>query len=236
MRLAKEIGAKKLQAYCDSQLVANQFSGEYVAKNDRMDAYLKVVQVLAREFDTFALTKIPRSDNSSADALAALASTSDPDLRRVIPVESIGTPNIDIGETSMAIVTLEPGVDDAEEMNEPMDPEQVLLPDDWREEIRDYIHDGKVPTDRWAARRLKAKSAHYMVLDGNLFRRSASGPLMICVSGSESRLVMEETHSGAGGNHSVGRALAMKIKKNGHFWPTMIADCEAFASKCEPCQ
>ncbi|XP_024009949.1 uncharacterized protein LOC112085152 [Eutrema salsugineum] len=34
LRLAKGIGAEHIHAYCDSQLVANQFHGEYEAKND----------------------------------------------------------------------------------------------------------------------------------------------------------------------------------------------------------
>ncbi|XP_019091135.1 PREDICTED: uncharacterized protein K02A2.6-like [Camelina sativa] len=45
-----------------------------------------------------------------------------------------------------------------------------------------------------------------------------------------------EMHEGEGGNHSGGRALALKIKKDGHYWPTMMADCETFAAKCEACQ
>lgn len=77
LRLAKAIGEKRIDAFCDSQLVAMQFSGDYKAKNDRMDAYLKVVQRLAEEFTNFTLTKIPRGDNTSADGLAALASSSD---------------------------------------------------------------------------------------------------------------------------------------------------------------
>lgn len=33
--------------------LANQFSGEYEAKKERLDAYLKVVQELSKEFDFF---------------------------------------------------------------------------------------------------------------------------------------------------------------------------------------
>ncbi|XP_013632851.1 PREDICTED: uncharacterized protein LOC106338416 [Brassica oleracea var. oleracea] len=47
LRLAKAIKTKRLSAYCDSQLFARQFSGDYDARNDRMDAYLKIVQGLA---------------------------------------------------------------------------------------------------------------------------------------------------------------------------------------------
>ena len=52
LRLAKAVKAKRLSAYCDSQLVASQFSGDYDARNDRMDAYLKIVQGLAAEEKT----------------------------------------------------------------------------------------------------------------------------------------------------------------------------------------
>ncbi|XP_056853285.1 uncharacterized protein LOC130502505 [Raphanus sativus] len=39
LRLARAVKAKRLSAYCDSQLVASQFSGDYDARNERMDAY-----------------------------------------------------------------------------------------------------------------------------------------------------------------------------------------------------
>ena len=86
---------KKIHALVDSQLVASQYSGDYGAKNNKMETYLKIVRKLAGNFETFELTKIPRGDNAPAFALASLASTSDPDLRRVIPVESIDQPSID---------------------------------------------------------------------------------------------------------------------------------------------
>ena len=68
LNLARGLKIGKIQAFCDSQLVANQ------------------------------LTRIPRGENTSADALAALASTSDHRLRRVIPVEFIEKPSIELDE------------------------------------------------------------------------------------------------------------------------------------------
>ncbi|KAF8105005.1 hypothetical protein N665_0164s0021 [Sinapis alba] len=75
LRLAKVVGAKRLQAFCDSQLVASQYSGDYETKNERMDAYLSLTKILAAEFDQFDLTKVPREENCFADALAALESS-----------------------------------------------------------------------------------------------------------------------------------------------------------------
>ena len=102
---------RNIHSYCDSQLVVSQFSGEYEARDEWMDAYLKLVQNLAQEFVCFALTRIPRSENVQAYALAALVSSSDPGLKRVIPVEFIEHPSI----RPPIVVNLIEGQDNEEE-------------------------------------------------------------------------------------------------------------------------
>ncbi|KAG7578991.1 Ribonuclease H domain [Arabidopsis thaliana x Arabidopsis arenosa] len=99
LRLALAIGAEKIIAYCDSQLVVKQFAGDYEAKAPRMEAYLSAVKKLTGKFKEFELVLIPRGENTLADALAALASTSDPELKRVIPVECITSRSISDEET-----------------------------------------------------------------------------------------------------------------------------------------
>ena len=97
-----------MHAYCNSQLVANQYSGEYKTRDERIEAYSKVVKDLAAQFKQFSLTRIPRGENTSADALATLASTLDPDLKRVIPVETIKQPSIAISVTE--VIAIEGGI------------------------------------------------------------------------------------------------------------------------------
>jgi len=65
------------------------FNGDYEAKDSRMEAYLNVVKDLTKSFKKFELIRIPRGENMTTDALAALASTSDPKVKRVIPVDCI---------------------------------------------------------------------------------------------------------------------------------------------------
>ena len=89
LRLAKAVKAKHLSTYCDSQLVASQFTGDYDARNDRMDAYLKLVQGLAAEFKFFEIIKVPRGENVCADALAALGSKLRDQVKRTIPIHRI---------------------------------------------------------------------------------------------------------------------------------------------------
>ncbi|KAF8102784.1 hypothetical protein N665_0194s0001 [Sinapis alba] len=88
------VGAKRLQVFCDSQLVASQYSGDYEAKNERMDAYLGVTKSLAAEFDHFELIKVPREENCFADALAALGSSQRNQVRRKIPIHTVERPSI----------------------------------------------------------------------------------------------------------------------------------------------
>ncbi|KAG7552776.1 Ribonuclease H-like superfamily [Arabidopsis thaliana x Arabidopsis arenosa] len=222
LRLALGMNIKRVQAYVDSQLVANKFSGEYEAKNDTMEAYLKIVKKLSSRFTHFELTKIPRGDNAPADALAALASTSDPNLRRIIPVESIDRPSIEaIDVVNFVGTNHDPDASD---------------PTDWRVEIRDFLTDGTVPADKWAARRLRIKATKYTTLENRLLKLSATGAWLSCLHGDDVTEIMKETHMGAGGSHSGGRALALQIKKLGFYWPTMISDCKDFAAKCDQCQ
>ena len=50
LKTAERLGACHLQVFCDSQLVANQISREYQARNERMSAYLSAIQFLLAKF------------------------------------------------------------------------------------------------------------------------------------------------------------------------------------------
>ncbi|KAL0734111.1 hypothetical protein Bca4012_010321 [Brassica carinata] len=197
-----------------------------------MDAYLKLVQELVRSFDQFALTRIPRSENVQADALAALASSSDPGLKRIIPVEFIEHPSIG----PPVVVNLIRGeIEDAEEVEDQPEADSDQT-DPWLEPIRAYIVNGTLPAEKWAARKVKTQAARYVTIEGEIYKWCFSSPLMTCAEGERARRIMEEVHSGSCGNHSGRRSLAVKIKRHGYYWPTMVKECEKFARKCEKCQ
>ncbi|KAF8053249.1 hypothetical protein N665_1443s0005 [Sinapis alba] len=60
--------------------------------------------------------------------------------------------------------------------------------------------------------------------------------LLTCVGKEEAELVMIKTHEGEGGNHGGGRSLALKLKSQSYYWPTMVNDCEEYASRCDKYQ
>ena len=61
LRLGKALGAKNLLIQSDSKLVIGQIRGEYEAKEERMQKYLKLARQLAQEFDTVEFIQIPSS-------------------------------------------------------------------------------------------------------------------------------------------------------------------------------
>jgi len=88
---------------------------------------------------------------------------------------------------------------------------------DWREPIRDYILNGTLPAEKWAARKLKATCARFCVANDTLYRRIISAPDAVCIFGEQTRTVMKEVHDGTCGNHTGGRSLAFKVKKYGYY-------------------
>uniref|UniRef100_A0A2N9FJY0 RNase H type-1 domain-containing protein n=1 Tax=Fagus sylvatica TaxID=28930 RepID=A0A2N9FJY0_FAGSY len=50
LRAAKRLGADPLTIHCDSQLIVNQLTGEYMAKDERMIAYLDLARNLLKGF------------------------------------------------------------------------------------------------------------------------------------------------------------------------------------------
>ncbi|XP_013601080.1 PREDICTED: uncharacterized protein LOC106308461 [Brassica oleracea var. oleracea] len=197
LRLAKAIKAKRLSAYCDSQLVASQFSGDYDARNDRMDAYLKIVQSLtsqnsanpAAEFEFFELIKVPSGENVFADALAALGSKLWDQVKRTIPIHRIEKPSIDI-PTDQTLVA---------PVIKPATPDDDGFGPDWRTKFIDYLSKGELPNDKWEARRLKTRSAYYVVLDDELHRWTASNGQAessnkLIIDGIKKRLDLKKGH------------------------------------------
>lgn len=61
LRIARELGAKQIRVYSDSQLVVNQIMDDYQAKDPTMRAYLEKAKILLSGFSSYELTRIPRA-------------------------------------------------------------------------------------------------------------------------------------------------------------------------------
>uniref|UniRef100_A0A2N9G674 Uncharacterized protein n=1 Tax=Fagus sylvatica TaxID=28930 RepID=A0A2N9G674_FAGSY len=108
LKSAKTLEARRLIVYCDSLLVASQINGEYMARDERMSAYLLKVQTAMTDFETVRVEQIGRNLNNHADALATLASVLSADFKRFIPIETLTTPSIDQPANYINTITVGP--------------------------------------------------------------------------------------------------------------------------------
>ncbi|CAL9021230.1 unnamed protein product [Prunus brigantina] len=74
LRLAKSMSARQISIHSGSQLIVNQITADFAAKDASMSAYLSAAHQLLRKFQAYEIRQIPRSENSHADALSRLAS------------------------------------------------------------------------------------------------------------------------------------------------------------------
>ena len=82
--------------------MVRQIEDTYEAKSETMILYLQKVHDLLKKFVLVHIKHVPRAENSRADALAKLATTSQEDLDKSTPVEYLAEPSIDL--YSMVVV------------------------------------------------------------------------------------------------------------------------------------
>jgi hypothetical protein len=74
LKIAIEIGVKRLDVRGDSQLVIDQVMKNASCHDDKMEAYCKAVRTLEDKFYGIELNHVPRRYNEEADELAKIAS------------------------------------------------------------------------------------------------------------------------------------------------------------------
>ena len=108
LNLAHSMEVDQLEVCSDSQLVVMQIEDTYETKGEKMILYLKKVWELLRKFVLVQFRHIPRAENSRADALAKLATTSQEDLNKLTPVEHLSEPSVDLSSEEVSPVMSEP--------------------------------------------------------------------------------------------------------------------------------
>ncbi len=67
---AKKLGAKRVNAYLDSQLVVRQMTGEYRVRQPHLQTLYLKIQGLCMGFEHVAFHHVPREKNERADELS----------------------------------------------------------------------------------------------------------------------------------------------------------------------
>jgi hypothetical protein len=78
---------------------------------------------------------------------------------------------------------------------------------DWRDKYIAWMDRGELPSDRSEARRIARMAKSFALVDGELYKRAASGVLQRCVPIPQGRELLRDIHAGVCGHHAVLRTL-----------------------------
>ena len=180
-----------------------------------MILYLKKVLELLKNFTWVQVRHVPRAKNTRADALAKLATTPQEDLDRLIPVEHLPEPSVNIDGEEVSPVMSEPS---------------------WMDPIWDYLVDGTLPIDPKEASKLRTRSARFTIHRGTLYKRGFSTHILKCVGKKDANYVLRKVREGICGNHIGAKSLAAKTLRQRYYWPTILKDTTELVKKCKICQ
>jgi hypothetical protein len=124
---------------------------------------------------------------------------------------------------------------DADEA-EAMDTEPAPSEGDWRDKYIAWMDRGELPSDRFEARRIARMAKLFTLVDGELYKRAASGVLQRCVPIPQGRKLLRDIHAGVCGHHAAPRTLVGNVFRQGFYWPTAVTDAREIVRTCEGCQ
>jgi ribonuclease HI len=207
LRIAIELGVRRLDARGDSQLVIDQVMKNSHCRDPKMEAYCDEVRRLEDKFYGLELNHIARRYNETADELAKIASgrtTVPPDVfSRDLHQPSVkidDTPEPEAPSAQPEAPSARPEVPSAPE-GEALRVEERsgVTPDrNWQTTYLQYLHRGELPLDQAEARWLARRAKSFVLLgDGKeLYHRSPSGILQRCISIAEGQELLQDTLGG----------------------------------------
>jgi hypothetical protein len=227
--------------------------------DEKMEAYCNVVRALEDKFYGIELNHVPRRYNEEADELAKIASG-----QITVPLnvfawdvakpfvnleptpssqeEPLGAPSNPTGakrmdedpwnETFVLYLLEGYGVEEAELM----DTEPTTRTEDLRDKYITWTDRGELPSDRSEARRIARMAKSFILVDGELYKRAASGVLQWCVPIPQGRELFRDIHVGVCSHHAAPRSLVGNAFRWGFYWPTAVAGASEIVRTCEGCQ
>ena len=103
---------------------------------------------------------------------------------------------------------------------------------DWRIPLISYLKD----PGHGAERNIRRLAFKYVLIDDELYRRTAEDLLLKYLDSDQARVAMGEVHEGICGTHQSAPKMKWLLRRAGFYWPTMLSDCFKYYEGCEECQ
>ena len=88
--------------------------------------------------------------------------------------------------------------------------------------IMQFLKEDTLPEERVEADKVRRKATRYWLSENQkLYKRSFSGPYLLCVHPEMTESLLEELHEGICGSHTSSRSLAHRVITQDYWWPNM---------------
>jgi hypothetical protein len=95
---------------------------------------------------------------------------------------------------------------------------------DWRALYLNCLVREILPADKVEARRLARHAKSYVIIKGELYKKSHTKVLQRCIPTKQGRKLLEDIHRSACGHHAMPRILIGNAFRQGFNWPTVVAN------------
>uniref|UniRef100_A0A2N9EC48 Integrase catalytic domain-containing protein n=1 Tax=Fagus sylvatica TaxID=28930 RepID=A0A2N9EC48_FAGSY len=118
----------------------------------------------------------------------------------------------------------------------PKDVERIQEKNGWTLYV-DGVANSRGSANQKEAAKIRKKATRYWVSrEGKLYKKSYTGPYLLCVHLDLVPNLLYEIHEGVCGGHTGGRSLAHRAIGQGYWWPYMQKDATQYVRRCEKCQ
>ncbi|XP_066385061.1 uncharacterized protein [Miscanthus floridulus] len=107
---------------------------------------------------------------------------------------------------------------------------------DWRMLYLDYLLHDTLAADKTEARWLACHAKSFVLVEGELYKRSHIGILQLCIPSEQGRLLLSDIHGGVCSHHAAPRTLVGNAFRQGFYWPTAVTDAKQIVRTYEGCQ
>jgi hypothetical protein len=98
-----------------------------------------------------------------------------------------------------------------------MDTEPAPHAEDWRSKYHAWMDQGELFSYRSEARRIARMAKSFTLVDGELYKRVASGILQRCIPIPQGHQLLRGIHAGVCGHHAAPRTLVGKAFRQGFY-------------------
>ncbi|XP_058741269.1 uncharacterized protein LOC131613635 [Vicia villosa] len=242
LRALLDLGATEVQIKGDSELVIRQITKEYKCIKENLIIYYALVILLLDKFHVVHINHVPRIENSGANKLAQISSGYRVSKYRLGELIEIKEKEVERHYPALSIAKIRGKCERKNEGLETHESGEIfefeifaidnMTHADWRKPLIQYLNIPVGVTDR----KIKYRALSYVMLGNELYKKTAEGVLMKCLSEAEAFIVVPEVHSGACGAHQSGHKMKWLLFRRGLYWPSMLKDCIEFAKGFQECQ